>query len=101
MRSLHLEPNMPLERGLYVLEFSLRYCGNCRAMQSRLKELEDEMGFSLVQIDIELMPLVAKSFRITVVPIVILIRDGIELGRMEGSFEKPAIRSWLLGFDVL
>jgi thioredoxin-like negative regulator of GroEL len=70
-------------------------------MESRLKELEDEMGFVFVQVDIDLMPLVAKSFRIKAIPVVVLLQDGVELGRLEGSFEKPEIRQWLLGFDIL
>lgn len=101
MRVYHLVPNLPLEKGIHVCEFSVRYCGNCRAMQSRLLELEDEMGFSFIQVDIDLLPLVAKSFRVRVIPTVVLLQNGVELGRLEGSIEKPDIRNWLLGFDIL
>lgn len=98
---MHMEPNLMLDSGVHVVEFYARWCGTCRAVIKHLTELEDEMGFSGVLVDVEQLPIVARSFRTRGVPVVVLIENGIELGRLSGSLTKQEIREWLLGFDVI
>jgi len=95
------EYQLRLDKGVFVVEFYARWCGTCRAITRHLTELEDEMGFVGVMIDVEQLPIVAKNFLVKGVPIVCVLADGIELGRIGGSYTKEEIRSWLLDFDVI
>ncbi len=101
MRSPNNERSLSLEQGVFVIEFYTRWCGTCRAVTRHLMELEDEMGFNGILIDVEQLPVVAKSFLIRGVPVIILLQDGIDLGRISGSLTKEEIRAWLLDFGVL
>lgn len=93
--------SLNLERGVYVIEFYARWCGTCRTVSQSLSELEDEMSFSGIMIDVELLPVVARNFLVRGVPVIVLLQDGFELGRISGSYTKQEIRTWLLGFNVI
>ncbi len=101
MRTPNNEQSLHLEQGVFVIEFYARWCGTCRAVTRHLLELEDEMGFNGILIDVEQLPLVAKSFLVRGVPVILLLQDGIDLGRTSGSLTKEEIRAWLLEFEVL
>jgi thioredoxin 1 len=101
MISMNLEPNIDLQSGVFVIEFFARWCGTCRSITRHLSELEEEMGFKGVLVDVELMPLVAKSFRIKGVPLIVITDNGVEIDRTGGSLLKEEIRSWLLDSNVV
>jgi len=101
VKSPNNERSLSLENGVFVIEFYTRWCGTCRAVTRHLMELEEEMGFEGILIDVEQIPVVAKSFLVRGVPVIVVLQDGIDLGRISGSLTKEEIRSWLLGFGVL
>ncbi len=101
MRSMHLEPDIPLENGVFVIEFYARWCGTCRSITRIVTELEEEMGFKGVLVDVEQLPLVARSFRVKGVPIIVVTEDGVELLRIGGSMTKEEVRNWLLESKVI
>lgn len=101
MISMHLEPGLDLANGVFVIEFHARWCGTCRSITRHLTELEAEMGFQGVLVDVELMPLVTKSFRIQGVPILVITDSGIEVDRIGGSLTKAELRQWILDSNVV
>jgi len=101
VKSPNNERSLSLENGVFVIEFYTRWCGTCRAVTRHLMELEEEMGFEGILIDVEQIPVVPKSFLVRGVPVIVVLQDGIDLGRISGSLTKEEIRSWLLGFGVL
>ncbi len=101
MKTMHMEPYLSLDKGVFVVEFHARWCGTCRAVTRHMSELEDEMGFVGILVDVEQLPIVARNFRTMGVPVIVLIQDGIELGRIAGSLTKQEIREWLLTFPVI
>ncbi|MFA5466389.1 MAG: thioredoxin family protein [Candidatus Izemoplasmatales bacterium] len=101
MIAMHQEPNLELGEGVFVILFHARWCGTCRSVTRHLTELEDEMGFRGVLVDVELLPLVTKGFRIKGVPILVITKDGIEIDRVGGSLTKIELRQWLLESNVI
>ncbi|MGI6392571.1 MAG: thioredoxin family protein [Candidatus Izemoplasmatales bacterium] len=101
MISLHQDPDFDLAYGVFVIEFYARWCGTCRNVTKYLCELEKEMGFQGVLVDIESSPLVSKNFCIQGVPIIVITNDGVEIGRIGGSLTKAEIRQWILDNNAI
>jgi len=86
--------------GLQLIEFGAPDCGFCVAIQSSLArtlEVADENGTSLTHHKIEDgsgRPL-GRSFNIKLWPTLVLMRDGVELGRVVRPTGAPQLRDLL------
>ncbi|WP_127170098.1 thioredoxin family protein [Xanthomonas sp. BRIP62415] len=70
------------QAGLQVLEFGTDWCGHCIAAQPLLQKLLGgvaALGYRKVE-DGKGRPL-GRSFRVTLWPTIILLRDGVEVAR--------------------
>jgi len=90
--------------GLQLIEFGAPDCGFCVAIQSALArtlEVADENGTSLTHLKIEDgsgRPL-GRSFNIKLWPTLVLMRAGVELGRVVRPTGAPQLRELLSKAD--
>ena len=69
-----------------VLYFSAEWCGPCKM----IKQLQSQM--SITFIDADASPDTCKTWNVRSIPTVIVIKNGVELGRLVGtSITKDAV----------
>jgi len=71
-----------------VFHFWSQTCGPCRAIKPALEDLKEEFAGQIewISIDIHNDPKGAgAALRITVVPTIVVMRDGVETGRQSGT----------------
>lgn len=93
MASYHAGGGAPeaAERGLTsgtaLVKFSAKWCGPCRAVHPQFLALAAQSPFPFYHIDIEDDPAgVTTAFEVASLPTFVLLRDGAELGRVEGAY---------------
>jgi thioredoxin-like negative regulator of GroEL len=86
-----------LDQGPLILEFYAAWCGTCRGVHRSLTKLKDKSDIPVYPIDIEEFADFTKEFNIQGVPVMILIKDGVEIARRAGSTTYEELVSWLWG----
>jgi S1-C subfamily serine protease len=67
-----------------LLEFTADWCGPCRTMQPTLRRLENE-GYPVRAVNVDRQPELARRFRVSSIPCFVLVANGRELERIEGT----------------
>ena len=76
---------MPHTNGKVLLQFGATWCGPCKTITPLAEEIALAEGLTHVKVDIERHPDLANSYHIKGVPCFIMLNDGVELGRSQGS----------------
>jgi thioredoxin 1 len=73
-----------------VLYFSAEWCGPCKMIKPMMQQLQSQM--SITFIDADASPDTCKTWNVRSIPTVIVIKNGVELGRQVGtSITKDAV----------
>ncbi len=81
--------NVDTNKGKFVLDFSGSFCGPCKKIAPDFHKLKDFYpNITFFQIDIEKNPKAAMDYSINSVPTFIFIKDGYEVGRVNGANVK-------------
>jgi thiol-disulfide isomerase/thioredoxin len=67
-----------------LLDFTASWCGPCRAMAPTVQRLHQD-GYSVRPIDVDQNPDLARRFGVGPIPCFVMVRDGREVGRIEGT----------------
>lgn len=93
---LLLLPSACLADDLYI--FTREGCGPCERLKAAIASdptLTD--GCVVYLVDTAKHPLIAARRRVSAVPVVILERDGREIGRQVGFRDASELRRWIQG----
>ena len=74
-----------------VLYFSAPWCGPCRSFKPVMESLQSEM--SITFIDVDSSPQTATQYNVRSVPTVVVLNNGMEIGRTTGVKTKDEIRA--------
>jgi len=74
-----------------VLYFSAPWCGPCRAFRPVIESLQSEISITFY--DVDSSPQEAAQYNVRSVPTVIVVQNGVEVGRLVGARSKEEIRT--------
>ena len=80
-----------------VVDFSATWCGPCRMMAPVLEEISEKLGdqVSFYNVDVDEVPELAQEFRISSIPCLVLLKNGIEADQSIGFRPGPQIKAWI------
>lgn len=69
-----------------LVDFSAEWCGPCKMMPPILKEVKDELkdSITIIKLDIDRNPKVARDFQIQSVPTLVIFQKGAVKWRQSG-----------------
>ena len=74
-----------------VLYFSSTWCNPCKAYRPLLESMQNEMPITFI--DVDSSPQTSDQYNIRSVPTIVVIQNGMEIGRAVGARTKEEIRS--------
>ena len=74
-----------------ILYFSASWCGPCRMFKPLMESMQNELPIQFI--DVDSSPQTAAQYNIRSVPTTIVVKDGMEIGRVTGAKSKEEIRA--------
>lgn len=80
-------------KGLVLADFFSTTCGPCKMLSFVLNDIEKELGdkLTILKVDFDQNKDLTAEKGVAGYPTLILMKDGVEVGRMQGLQQKPAI----------
>jgi len=98
MLSVANESNFNVNRGLYAVKFWATWCGPCKVFTPVIEKLDEEYkDIKFLSIDVDHVSELAKRFKISSLPTILLLSDGEEVGRILGVQLIQTLRTQLDG----
>ena len=81
-------------KGVVFVDFFADWCGPCRMLTPILESLAAEMGekVTFAKVDVSNAQKTAANFQVTLVPTLILFKDGNEINRIVGLKDMETIK---------
>lgn len=82
--------------GVVLLDFYGAWCPPCKALAPILEALEEQVtDVTFLKVNIDDQAATTKRFSVTLVPTLILLKDGVEVKRHLGILSAPKLTEWL------
>jgi thioredoxin 2 len=80
-----------------VLDFWAPWCGPCQMVGPVLEQIARQRAGQLkvVRVNTESEPALAQRYNVQGIPLLVLIRDGREVGRQVGALPAAQLSAWL------
>lgn len=77
-----------ISQGVVLVDYWAVWCAPCRKMDPVLKEVSEETNVKVRKVDVDKHKSFAIKQNISIVPTMILYKDGVEVERMTGAYSK-------------
>ena len=74
-----------------VLYFSAAWCNPCKAFRPLVESMQNEIPITFI--DVDASPQTSDQYNIRSVPTIVVVQNGMEIGRAVGTKTKEEIRS--------
>ena len=80
-----------------LIDFWAAWCGPCRMLTPTIEELAEEFSGSVKigKVNVDDCPDIAGNYRISSIPVLLVIKDGTEIDRLQGLTGKDQIKGVL------
>ena len=82
----------PAVQTVELISFGAVWCGPCRGMKTVVSEIERD-GVKVYRIDVDEYPTYMRSWKITTVPAIIVLKNGKETARHVGAITAEKLRA--------
>ncbi len=87
---------MEIPNGNVLIEFYSPRCKSCRDVQMVLENvLKDFGGVKFIKVNVLENREFARSFNVIALPVIVALKDGVEVGRLKGAKSKSEIVEFL------
>ncbi len=89
----HEEFEQLAKSGLVLADFFSTTCGPCKMLSFVLKDVEKEVGedLTILKVDFDQNKDLTAQYGVTGYLTLVLLKDGTEVGRLQGLQQKPMI----------
>lgn len=95
----HLENANDFEKeiqdDLVIVDFYADWCGPCQMLAPVLEQLDKELQVKIVKIDTDLVPEIARMFRVMSIPTLLLFKNGKFVKRDLGYMPIERLREFI------
>jgi thioredoxin 2 len=80
-----------------IVDFWAPWCAPCRMVTPALEKLARDLagGVKVVKLNVDSATDIAARYGAQSIPLLVLIKEGVETDRMVGAAPEPSIRGWL------
>lgn len=81
--------------GTQLLYFTADWCVPCKTYGPRLMRLADELGLSVVKLNVDEQGELVDEYQIASVPTVVVMKEGQNVAFLAGALTEPQLRTAL------
>lgn len=80
-----------------LVDFWAPWCAPCRALAPTLEEMAKEYadGMEIVKVDIEANPKLAQRFEVRGIPLLMVVKNGVETARTFGTMSRSRLDAFV------
>ena len=82
-----------------VVDFNATWCGPCRMLAPVLEDISEKYAgrVSFYSVDVDESPALAMQYRVSSVPCLVLLKNGIFTDQSVGFRPEPQLTAWIDG----
>ncbi len=100
MINLEKAEDLNVSSGLFAVKFTASWCSPCKKQQPNIDKMEQEFpNVQFISVDIDEVPDFNDKYNIKSIPLLVLIKDGIVVNRINGVTLIAGLRTAFLEFS--
>lgn len=99
MIKLEKAEDLNVSNGLFAIKFTAEWCGPCKKQQPNIDKMEEEFpNVQFISIDVDLIKDFNTTYNVKSLPLLVLVKDGVEINRIVGMTLVAPLRTAFINF---